>query len=98
MTASRVSGDGLRGGLASRLFCCCVPLVVAVMPSLTSARHRDRTPPTCRRPSARIADPAEIIGKKQEKGDTLYYVHYIDCEWEGPLSDGGDHNTMPQQI
>ena len=28
------------------------------------------------------ADPAEILEKRSEKGgDTLYYVHYLNCRW-----------------
>eukprot|EP00955_Chlamydomonas_euryale_P064230 358897-Chlamydomonas_euryale.AAC.9 len=28
------------------------------------------------------ADPAEVLDKKPERGSTIYYVHYLDCEFE----------------
>lgn len=26
------------------------------------------------------ADPAEVLNKKTERGETIYYVHYFDCK------------------
>lgn len=34
------------------------------------------TLPICSR-----ADPAEIIDRKIDKGETLFYVHYLDCKY-----------------